>query len=221
MNPATPIIFVSIIEDNRFIRSGWEVILSAVHEFSVVGVFESCELAFETSAIEESDVVLMDIGLPGMSGIEGVRFIKENYPSTNVIMCSVYDDDQNVFDAICAGAVGYLLKKSTPEEIIGAIRNAMNGGSPMTPTIARKVLASFQPAAKPAANPAEQLSDRERDILQQMALGKSYASIGGGMFLSIDGVRYHIRHIYEKLHVHSRAEAISVGLRQRIIQPPK
>ncbi len=212
---------VSIVEDNRFIRAGWEAALRSVPEFEVLGSYGSCEEAFQSPTLSDSDVVLMDIGLPGISGIEGVRRIKTQSPKITVVMCTVFDDDQNVFDAICAGAVGYLLKKTPPDELIDAIRNAATGGSPMTPNIARKVIASFQkPAAKTSAQ-GEALTDREQEVLEQMAKGKSYTAIAKDLFLSVDGIRYHIRHIYEKLQVHSRGEAVSRGLKNRLIQPPR
>lgn len=216
--PRLPI-HITIIEDNRYIRSGWEVTFAGIPDLRVVGSFESCEEAFATTAIEESDVVLIDIELPGMSGIDGLRRIRKLYPRVAVVMCTVYDDDQNVFDAICAGAVGYLLKKASPEEVVKAIRDAVAGGSPMTPTIARKVIASFQP--KKPDHFTEQLTEREHEVLAKMTEGKSYATIANELFISVDGVRYHIRNIYLKLQVHSRAEAIAEGLKQRIIQPPR
>ncbi len=212
---------ISIIEDNRYVREGWEAILRGIPDFSVIGVYDSCEEAFRSSDIGTSDLVLMDIGLPGIDGIEGVKILQQSFPKVIVIMCTVYDDDQKVFDAICAGAVGYLLKKTSPEDLIKAIRIAVQGGSPMTPSIARKVIGAFQkPSSKHTAED-EALTDREMEVLNQMALGKSYAAIANDLFLSVDGVRYHIRHIYEKLHVHSRSEAIARGLKDRLIQPPR
>jgi DNA-binding NarL/FixJ family response regulator len=212
---------VSIVEDNRFIRAGWEAALRSVPEFEVLGSYGNCEEALQSLTLDDSDVILMDIGLPGMSGIEGVRRIKERRPGATIVMCTVFDDDQYVFDAICAGAAGYLLKKTPPDELINAIKDAATGGSPMTPNIARKVIASFQkPAARTSAQ-EDALTDREREVLEQMAQGKSYTAIANDLFLSVDGIRYHIRHIYEKLQVHSRGEAVSLGLKNRLIQPPR
>ncbi len=212
---------LSIIEDNRFVREGWNAVLSSVDDISIRGIYGSCEEAFASEDFPDSDMVLMDIGLPGISGIEGVKKIKEKHPEMIVIMCTVYDDDTNIFDAICAGAVGYLLKKTTPEELIAALRVGRNGGSPMTPNIARKVIASFQTPNKKSNTKFNTLNDREKEILQLMAVGKSYIAIAEELFLSIDGVRYHIRNIYEKLQVHSRGEAIAHALRTNQIAPPK
>jgi DNA-binding NarL/FixJ family response regulator len=162
----------------------------------------------------------MDIGLPGMSGIECVKRIKERRPAATIVMCTVHDDDKNVFDALCAGAIGYLLKKTPPDELVRSIRDAATGGSPMTPNIARSVIASFQKAAKPA-HVDDALTEREREVLDEMARGKSYAGIARELFISMDGVRYHIRHIYEKLQVHSRGEAVARALKQKLISPPR
>jgi DNA-binding NarL/FixJ family response regulator len=214
-------IYVSLVEDNQYVRTGWEAVLAHTTDFVVKGVFSSCEEAFSSSDLGGSDLVLMDIGLPGMSGIEGVKYIKEHYPSVAVVMCTVHEDDQNIFDAVCAGAVGYLQKKIQPDELLKALRDASTGGSPMTPNIARKIIASFQTQPVELANTRETLTSREREVLEQMALGKSYATIAESLFLSVDGVRYHIRHIYDKLQVHTRGEAIAKGMKARLIHPQR
>ena len=207
-------ISVSIIEDNMYVREGWQAALGTASEFRLLGSYPSCEAALEAKDFGDSQVVLMDIGLPGMSGIEGVREIHRRFPDSAIVMCTVHEDDQSVFDSLCAGAVGYLLKRDAPVQLIGALKDAYAGGSPMTPSIARKVLSSFH-----VASPSDSaLSERERQVLDQMALGKSYAAIAHDLFLSVDGVRYHIRHIYEKLQVHSRAQAIAAGLKDKLIR---
>ena len=218
---SAPPLYVSIIEDNRFFRSGWEVTIANDPGCSIIGSFGSCEEAFEHPQIGESDVCLMDIGLPGMSGIEGVRYLKNQYPTMAVVMCTVHDDDSSIFDSLCAGAIGYLLKKTDPQELIQALKDAVSGGSPMSPNIARRVIASFQKPPHQHATHEDRLSERELHVLQQMAMGKSYSTIANELFLSVDGVRYHIRHIYEKLQVHNRNEAIAQGLKERIIRPPR
>lgn len=215
------VIDISIIEDNRYVREGWTVVLNAVPEFDVIGVYACCEDAFKSDKIGESDIVIMDIGLPGMSGIDGVKYLNEKFPEVAVIMCTVFDDDKKIFDALCNGAIGYLLKKIPAQDLVQAIKDAAGGGSPMTPDIARKVIASFQrPSASPT-NKRDHLTEREQEVLNHLAQGKSYAAIGTEMYLSVDGVRYHIRHIYEKLQVNSRSQAIAKGLKNRIIQPPR
>ncbi len=214
-----PIISISLIEDNRYVRFGMEELINSIPEFALAGSFENCEKAFETSAIEESDVVLMDIGLPGMSGIEGVKYISKNYPDVIVLMCTIHSDDQKIFDAICAGAVGYLLKEISADELIRAIKDSRSGGSPMSPNIARKVISYFQKSKTSIYETSNDLTEREIQVLKKMAEGKSYSMISNELFLSIDGVRYHIRHIYEKLHVHSRGEAVAKGFKNGLIFP--
>lgn len=212
---------ITIIEDNRYVRESWLAVLNSVPEFSVSGAFVTCEDAFRHPEFGSSDIVIMDIGLPGMSGIEGVKYITENFPGIQVIMCTVFDDDKRIFDALCNGAVGYLLKKIPAQELIHSIKMAASGGSPMTPNIARKVINSFQKPTTGKIEQQNQLTDKEKEVLEHLAHGKSYAAIGQEMFLSVDGVRYHIRHIYEKLQVHSKSQAIAKGLKDRIIQPPR
>ena len=217
--PTSPI-WVSLVEDNRFVREGWSATLHAASDFKVIGAFGSCEEAFANDLFADSEVVLMDIGLPGMSGIDGVRKLKETNSDSSVIICTVYEDDQNIFDALCAGAVGYLMKEVTPAELIQAIRDAAAGGSPMTPNIARKVITTFQKPQTADALPEHNLTDREKEVLVLLAQGKSYATIAQEIFLSRDGVIARIRNIYEKLHVHSRGEAVAKGLARGIITPP-
>lgn len=206
---------IGIIEDNEYMREGWETFIDHEKDLTVIGSFGSCEEAFESNAINKVDLIIMDIGLPGMSGIEGVEYMREHHPGVPIVMATVFDDDDHIFDALKAGAVGYLMKKVTPDELVDAIRNAYDGGSPITPNIARKVIKTFQRAAEYE----ETLSEREQQILEQLATGKSYAAIGKKIFLSVDGVRHHIRNIYQKLEVHSRSEAIAKGINRRIIKP--
>lgn len=206
---------VGIIEDNEYMREGWETFIEHEDDLSVMGSFGSCEEAFESDEINEVDLVIMDIGLPGISGIEGVKYMREHHPDVHIIMATIHDDDDHIFDALKAGAVGYLMKKVTPDEMVDAIRNANEGGSPITPNIARKIISTFQQAA----DLEEELTDRETQILKQLATGRSYAAIGKEIFLSVDGVRHHIRNIYQKLEVHTRSEAIAKGINKKLIQP--
>jgi DNA-binding NarL/FixJ family response regulator len=220
--PDNSIIKLMIIEDNKFIRSGWEAVLQANKNFSLVGSFPDCETAFSTDCPLKSSLVLMDIGLPGISGIEGVKFLKEKFPDILIVMCTVHEDSEEIFQAICSGAVGYLTKRTSPADLITALMDAYNGGSPMTPSVARKVISSFQNIRlNDNAKKLSVLNEREESILNLMAKGKSYNTIADEICLSIDGVYYHIRHIYEKLHVHNRAEAVAEGIKKRIIQIPK
>jgi len=216
------IIKLMIIEDNRFTRIGWEAVIQANKNFNLVGSFSDCESAFGPDVPQTADVVLMDIGLPGISGIDGVKYLKEKFHDILIVMCTVHEDSEEIFQAICAGAVGYLTKRTSPEELIKSLIEAYNGGSPMTPSVARKVIGSFQNVkAFDDENKISELNEREEQILNLMAQGKSYNAIADEVYLSIDGVYYHIRHIYEKLHVHSRAEAVAQGIKKRLIAPPK
>ena len=215
-------IAISLVEDNHYLRQGWRSLLEVQDDFIVLADYENCESAFSEELIGQSDVVLMDIGLPGMSGVEGVAWLLERYPKLNIIMCSVFDDDDHIFDAICAGAVGYLLKKTPPQELVSAIREAVNGGSPMTARIARRVIRSFhKPAAKKPGSDLDALTAREQQVLEKLAEGHSYAGIGEDLSISLNSVRSYIRQIYDKLQVHSKTEAVSKGLKQKIIRPPR
>jgi DNA-binding NarL/FixJ family response regulator len=216
------IIKIMIVEDNRFIRSGWEAVIQANKNFNLVGSFPDCETAFNSDVPQKTDLVLMDIGLPGISGIEGVKYLKGKYSNIIIVMCTVHDDSEEIFQAICAGAVGYLTKRTSPDELIKSLIEAYNGGSPMTPSVARKVISSFQNVkVSENENTVSELNEREQQILNLMAQGKSYNTIADEVCLSVDGVYYHIRHVYEKLHVHSRAEAVAEGIKKRLIAPPK
>jgi DNA-binding NarL/FixJ family response regulator len=164
-----------------------------------------------------ADVALVDLGLPGMSGIEGVRRIRELAPATQVLVLTVHDDDAHVFEAICAGASGYLLKDTPPARLVEAIGELMQGGAPMSPSIARRVVATFHRIAPPAGE-ATRLSPRELDVLKLLAQGHSYKTAARELALSIDTVRFHVRKIYDKLHVHSKSAAVMAAVRQRILE---
>lgn len=160
------------------------------------------------------DIVLMDIGLPDISGIEGVRTVKTNFESVQILMFTVFDNDEKIFEAIRAGACGYLLKKTEPDEILAAIRQLNEGGAPMSPGIARKMVQAFQLPPQAAVNESD-LTVREKEILYALADGLSYKKIADKYYVSISTVRSHICHIYEKLHVHSRAQAVARLLRNK------
>lgn len=206
---------VTIIEDNVFARTAWETALSSEKDFLVLDSFSSCEEAIKSEAIKKCDVMLLDIGLPGISGIEGAEIFSSINTNALIIMISIQDDDKSIFGSLQAGAIGYLHKSVSPEELIGSIRLAVKGGSPMTPQIARKVLKSFHKFKPRYAE--DNLTEKETIILNLLADGKSYKKIAEEIFLSVDGVKYHIRSIYEKLHVHSRAEAVNKGQKLKIL----
>jgi DNA-binding NarL/FixJ family response regulator len=209
-------ISVAVVEDNQDLREGLTQLIQGTEGYSCAGAFASCEQLLTAMESSEPEVILMDIGLPGMSGIEGVALVKNRHPSTEVLMLTVFEDDKKIFDSICAGASGYLLKKTPPARILEAIRELHEGGAPMTPKVAKRLLASFH-NTDTSPSPGVQLSQRERDVLAGLVKGLSYKMIADQCFISIDTVRSHIRHIYDKLHVNSRTQAITLAIRKRLV----
>jgi len=175
--------------------------------YHCVGQFESAESALAGLPALKPDVVLADINLPGLSGIECVRALKPQLPSTHFIMLTVYEDADHIFDALAAGAVGYLLKRTPRDELFAALKDVRSGGSPMSSNIARKVVQSFQ--RPPSETNAAKLSPREREVLDKLAAGFLYKEIADAMGLSLPTVNTYVRRIYEKLHVHSRSQAVA------------
>lgn len=198
---------VAIVEDIREIREGLELLIDSSDGFRCVKTFANAEEALTALPSICPDVVLMDINLPGINGIEAVRILKAQIPSTQFIMSTVYEDDENIFESLKAGASGYLLKKTAPSRILDSITEVFNGGSPMSSQIARKVIASFQ--QKNTIDDAALLTQREKEILKLLSKGLRYKEIAAELHISIDTVRTHTRHIYEKLQVQSRIEAIN------------
>jgi DNA-binding NarL/FixJ family response regulator len=205
---------VGIIEDNNALRQSLEHLFNRTGE--MICTVSLGNLMNVASDIGKSipDIVLMDIGLPNISGIEGVRTIKANFPEVEVLMFTVFEDDEKIYDAIRSGASGYLLKKTPPEEIIQAVRELYDGGAPMSPSIARKVIQAFQ--AKPS-NVTEdyQLTARESEILYSLVDGLSYKKMAEKYFVSISTIRTHICNIYHKLHVNSKSQAVAKALQNR------
>jgi DNA-binding NarL/FixJ family response regulator len=208
---------VVIVEDDRTVREGLGMIINGTPGFSCGGTYRSVEEALRTMKDASSDVMLLDIHLPGMLGSDGVRLFREKYPSMQILMLTIYDGQDMVFESICNGACGYLLKKTPPAKLLDAIREAHEGGAPMSPEIARKVVNLFQKTGLPAAKPDESLTPQETRLLQLLADGYSYQAAGGQLNISVNTVRNYIRSIYEKLHVNSKSEAVSKGLRSRLI----
>jgi DNA-binding NarL/FixJ family response regulator len=179
-----------------------------------VGAFGSIEDALED--LPPADVILLDIHLPGQSGTDSIRTLKERCPGVHVVMLTVFDDDQHVFRAVVEGADGYILKRTPPSEIISSIQDAASGGAPMTPYIARRILALFKQYA-PVGKEDHDLSPRELEILRLLALGLDSREIADRLFISRETVRNHSKHIYEKLHVHSRSQAVARAIREGIV----
>jgi len=212
----TESIHVAIVEDDRSLREGLGVLINATHGYRCPRTYGSVEEALRTIGTEAPNVLLLDIHLPGMLGSEGVKVFREKYPAMQVLMLTVYAEQDKVFESICNGACGYLLKKTPPAKLLDAIREAHEGGAPMSPEIARKVVTLFQKTGPPEKLD-EQLTPQEVRLLQMLAEGYSYQGAAGQLHISINTVRNYIRSIYEKLHVHSKNEAVSKALRNRII----
>jgi DNA-binding NarL/FixJ family response regulator len=203
---------VVLIEDQRRTREGLAALVGGSPGMLVAGQFGSGEEALARIADTHPDVVLTDLGLPGMRGTEVVARLRELMPGTPVLVLTVFGADQYVFDALCAGACGYLLKDVEPARLLAAIREVHTGGAPMSPEIARRVVGMFQRLAGPKTEESV-LSARELEVLQLLAEGDSYKTCADRLKVSIDTIRFHVRHIYERLHVHTRSEAVSKGLR--------
>jgi DNA-binding NarL/FixJ family response regulator len=198
---------IAIVEDNKEIREGLEVLLNGSEGYRCVATFPNAEEALSDLLHWKPDVVLMDINLPRMSGIECTRRLKEQRPDLLVMVLTIYDDDERIFESLKAGASGYLLKKTPPAGLLDAILELQKGGSPMSSRIARRVVQTFQ-ASGTSSKEAENLSRREHEIMAYLARGYRYKEIADALFISVETVRTHLRNIYEKLHVRSRTEAV-------------
>ncbi len=208
---------IVIFDDNPGRRESLRMLLESKDNFLVTGEFPDCNKVKEQIALLHPDVVLMDIQMPGVDGIEGVRIIKEFFPDIHVIMQTVFEDDEKIFDAMRFGASGYILKKTDPQQIIIAIEDVLKGGSPMTPSIATRVLHFFR--KQHDIRPDQYgLSDREMEILQFLVDGLSYKMIADKVNISYNTVNSHIKKIYDKLQVHSVSEAVSKAIRNNIIR---
>lgn len=217
MPTASRPIKVAIVEDHQKIREGLTALIDGTEGFRAAGSFRSMEEAMAGIAQDLPDVALLDIGLPGMSGIEGVRVLKEQYPHLLFLMLTVYDDDARIFDAICAGACGYLLKNTPPARLLEGLNDVMAGGSPMSPEVARRVIELFRETRAPE-HADYRLTPHETRLLQLLVDGHNYKTAGVEVGISVHAVSFHMRNIYRKLQVHSRAEAVAKALRHRLVR---
>ena len=208
---------VAIVEDNATIRQGLAALVGGTPGYRCVGAYRTCEELLTALPQIRPAILLMDIGLPGMSGIEGVRHAKAILPDLNVLMLTIYDENELVFAALCAGACGYLVKSTPPARLLEAIAEAHQGGSPMSSQIARKVVNLLRQTAPERRDEERLLTRREREILNGLAGGNTYQTLAKGLGLSTDTVRFHIRNIYRKLHAHSQSEAVAKALRKGIL----
>ncbi len=207
---------VAIFDDNRILREGLFQLINGSEGFQCVGAFANCDHLLKDLKESKPDVVLMDIEMPGLSGIEAVKVLKENFPEIKVLMETIFEDNNKIFDSICNGAEGYILKNTPPALILSAIKEIYEGGAPMTPSVASKVLKMFKKNSS-SSNESFDLTDREKEILKSLVEAMSYKMIAATYFISIDTVSGHIKNIYKKLQVHSKSEAVVKAIRKKIV----
>ena len=207
---------VAIVEDNHALRDGLAQLIGGTPGYTLVGAWPNCQGMLASVREVRPEVLLMDIQLPGMSGIDGVRRLKELMPAVEVLMLTVFEEEEKIFDSLCAGASGYLLKRTPPGVLLEAIKDVNTGGAPMTPKVARRVLSSFQ-EARNRGNDRVDLTERERQVLAGLVKGHTYQAIANERHISIDTVRSHVKNIYQKLQVNSKAEAVAVALRGKLV----
>jgi len=207
---------VLLFEDNPQLREGLTMLINGSDGFEVVGAFKNCENAVEEVDAFQPDVILMDIDMPGINGIEGLKRIRAVNNEVKILMLTVFDDNKNVFNAISNGANGYILKKTPPARLLEYIAEAQTGGAPMTASIATQVLKMFSQMNNEKGEDYN-LSEREKQVLQLLVDGYSYKMIAAEMYIAIDTVRSHIKKIYEKLHVNSKSEAVAKAFKDKLV----
>jgi DNA-binding NarL/FixJ family response regulator len=208
----TDIIKVAIVEDQREIREGLGRLIGGTPGYRCTGIYASMEEALEKIPHNLPTLVLSDIGLPGMDGINGIRILKERYPDLLILMLTVYDDNERIFDALCAGACGYLLKKTPWPKVVEALKEAVEGGSPMSPEVARRVITLFR-EIKPPKESQYELTPHETRLLRMLVEGHSYKTAAAELNVSVNTIKFHLRHIYDKLQVHTKSEAVAKALK--------
>jgi DNA-binding NarL/FixJ family response regulator len=214
--PTSRDIKVVIIEDRREIREGLATLIQFTEGYTCIGRFYSMEEALAQMGPSPPDVALLDIGLPGMSGIEGIDVLKARYSNLLILVLTVYDDDERIFRAMCAGACGYLLKKTPPARLLECIGEAVAGGAPMSPEVARRVVALFRKFAPPK-NVDYHLTAHETRLLKLLVEGYNFKNVAAKLGVSVNTISFHMRNIYEKLQVHSKSEAVAKALRQGLV----
>ena len=208
---------VTIFEDNKSLRNGLYQLINGSEGFICAGAFEDCLDLIKNIEDTKPDVVLMDIEMPGINGIEAVGMLREKYPDLKILMQTIFEDSEKIFNSILAGASGYILKTTSPSRILDFIKETFEGGAPVSPSVATKVLKMVVQQSPSSKLNNFNLSEREKEILSCLVKGMSYKLIADACFISIDTVRGHIRSIYEKLHVHSKGEAIATAIKGRIV----
>ena len=207
---------IAIIEDERELREGLQSLINFTPNFSCVKSFGSMEIALDQIKISEVDLVLTDIGLPRMDGIEGTQILREKFPDLPIVVLTVHEENEKIFQALCAGANGYLLKNTPPAQIIQALTEVLDGGAPMSPDVARRVVTLFRKFAPPEVADYR-LTEQEKQILKMLVNGHHYKTAAHELNISIHTVSFHLRNVYEKLHVHSKTEAVAKALREGLV----
>lgn len=209
---------VAVFEDNRHLRETFELLLNNSEGFICAGAWSDCSNIITHLETAPCDIILMDIEMPGMSGIEATKIVKEHFPDIQILIQTVFFEDEFIFNAICAGASGYILKSTTPEGYLNAIKDVYAGGSSITPGIAKRVMELFKTNLQPqTTNENYNLTAQEKKVLQLLVDGKSYKLIAAELFVAIDTIKSHVRNIYAKLQVHSATEAVSKAIKDRIV----
>jgi DNA-binding NarL/FixJ family response regulator len=208
---------VVIVEDSREIREGLARLIDRADGFRCLARYRSMEEALTARPSDQPDVALLDIGLPGMSGSAGIEPLKSRYPDILVLMITVHDDDERIFEAMCAGACGYLLKKTPPERLVESVREVVAGGAPMSPEVARRVVELFR-EYRPPERADYHLTPHELRLLGMLVDGHTYRTAATELGVTVHAVSFHMRHVYEKLCVHSKSEAVAKALRQRLLR---
>jgi DNA-binding NarL/FixJ family response regulator len=209
---------VVVVEDNESIREGLKILINGTEGFRCSETFSECETMLKYITRLKPDVLLMDLGLTGMSGVEGIKMVKEVLPHITILVLTVYEENDLIFDALCAGASGYLVKKTPPSKLLEAINDAYHGGAPMSSNIARKVIDYFQQnKIHPYHKDTYTLTPREKEILSGLVDGLNFKAIADSLFISLDTVRFHFRNIYKKLHVHSQSAAVAKAIKEKLI----
>ena len=207
---------VALIEDQRDVREGLAVLINGSAGFRGLASFRTMEDALRSIDGQMPDVVLTDIGLPGISGVEGIRILKERHPELPIVALTVYDDDEDVFDALCAGASGYLLKNTPPARLLESLKEVVSGGAPMSPEVARRVIKLFREFRPPDRSPSR-LTQQETELLKLIVDGHSYKTAAVKLDISTSTVSFHLQNIYNKLQVHSKSEAVAKALRNKLV----
>ena len=216
MSPSDNDISVTLIEDERDLREGLTVLINGSPGFRCTAAFRTMEDALRSIGNVVPDVVLTDIGLPGMSGVEGTKILKERYPNLPILALTVYDDDENVFEALCAGASGYLLKTTPPAKLLESLKEVASGGAPMTPEIALRVIRLFR-EFRPPETAGHDLTQQETELLKLIVNGHSYKTAAFELGISVSTVSFHLQNIYNKLQVHSKSEVVVKALRNKLV----